>query len=201
MTTRSMVAGLLMFVTVGGMRDAAAQPPVDAFADLRSVLKVGQDVIVTDTLGDTQRGELLTISSTELTIRWRSLFRRRERSFREETVRRVQVADSTWNGSLVGLGIGVAVTVIGAQSCDDSAGCYGVLLAAPSGILAGEMIDRARNRVVFVSPGTQSAESAGDSPSVHGIPAERHAPPRVMLAPIFGASRTGATVRLRVGGP
>jgi hypothetical protein len=189
---------------------AAPPPPADSFAALSGVLRPRQPVMVTDADGETHRGTLVAISSADITIQSRVLFRRREHTFREENVRRVHLVDSDWNGALAGAGIGVVVTAIGVNECD-SLDCLWVVLPPAAGALTGALIDRSLNRLVFRSGPAKVGDSVAAWPGADGANGERRSlvvsglsaartPPRVTVVPILGGDRMGAMVRLRLAG-
>lgn len=208
---RASVAVLAVIGVVAPAINAAAQSPVDSFAALRGVLRPDQHVMVTDADGETHRGALVAISSADITIQSRVLFRRRERTFREENVRRVHLVDSDWNGALAGAGIGAVVTAIGVNTCD-SLDCLWVGLAPAAGALTGALLDQSMNRLVFRPGPTQVGDSVPEWPRVdNGGHSERRSLvvsglstgrmlPRVTVFPIVGVDRMGAMVRLRLAG-
>jgi hypothetical protein len=161
----SAVSAVLVLVAA----DAAAQAPVQSFADVQSTLRVGQKVIVTDDTGATTKGKVVSILGNQLTIDGtqaprRSLFARvfgwpgsypqKRYALTEDSVRRIRKDDPTWNGGLIGGAIGGA---LGAASCagdssDDGTCVFGVIGLAVTGWIFGMWADDSIHRTIYVSP-------------------------------------------------
>ena len=80
---------------------------LSSFDALQSILKVGQEVKVRDEWRTIQ-GRLESLSADELVISTRlGLFRgRADLTFRENVIKRIDIADSTWNGFAIGAAAG-----------------------------------------------------------------------------------------------
>lgn len=136
--------------------EAGAQTPVQSFNDLPSVLRPRQRVIVRDDTGRTSRGTVTSLARDRLELEWRTWrFQRREQVFPEASVRSIAIIDSTWNGQLIGLGVGVlGAWAMNAQCNDDSciaSALAGVALLPAAGLFVGQAIDHSMNRVIYVS--------------------------------------------------
>jgi hypothetical protein len=142
----------VMFIAV----DAIAQVPFQPFSDLPTVLRPGQRVTVRDDTGRTSRGSITALTADRIELRWRSWrFQQRQRSFDESSVRTIAVVDSTWNGQLIGLGVGILVGWSMNAQCDNEScvgsALAGVVLAPAAGLFIGQAIDRSMNRLVYVA--------------------------------------------------
>lgn len=136
---------------------AAAQTPAQSFADLQPTVKFGQRLIVKGEDGRTTKGRLVSITGNQLEIRrTRWFFREERRTFTEDSVQRIENRDSTWNGSLIGAGVGGLVMFVSLEvpACNqpDDWSCMPLLLSPIAGWVVGDAIDGAINRPVFVSP-------------------------------------------------
>ena len=158
-TACNTAGNILMFAAmVLVATDAAAQAPVQSFADLQPLLKPGQQVTVWNTDGRKVSGRVVAVSGDTLEIgrgsRW--FFRRPDRRqvFTEASVSRVDARDSTTvYGGLLGFAIGVAVVVTAAgrpATCGDL--CELSVVAPIVGPFIGAAIDGAINRSLYTSP-------------------------------------------------
>jgi hypothetical protein len=132
---------------------AAAQTPAQSFTDLQPLLKPGQRVIVTDGKGLKTTGRVVSLLGNQLEIEERRL----QIMFSEGSVRRVEADDSTWNGALIGAGVGLLLGVLAVKnpSANSEGEEMGLLGAGPLiGYFLGEAIDRETHRLLYVSPGT-----------------------------------------------
>jgi hypothetical protein len=137
--------------------EAAAQAPVQAFADLPTVLASGQRVIVRGAEGRTLRGEVVALSDGMLEIEWRRwIFQRKHRSLSESSVQSISIQDSDWNGTLLGVGVGIlAGMLVDEQLCavlEPSLKPVGAYHGALIGALIGGAVDRSVNQVVYRAP-------------------------------------------------
>ena len=146
---------LLLVVVILVADDAAAQLPVQSFADLQPLLKPGQDVMVWETDGRKIRGRVVVISGDTLEIRRppRFGFGSRRQIFAEASVSRLDHRDSTTvYGGLVGFVIGVAVSVTAWKTATgDDWNLPEVVLAPIVGSVIGAAIDGAINRSLYSS--------------------------------------------------
>ena len=135
-TRRRTICVILVVCLAAYARPVAAQTaPAQSLEELRTRLKAGDRLIVRDDSGDTARGTLSSLTDDEIEVEWRRWFRVRQQSFAETSIRRIEVQDSTWNGTLIGLAIGVAGIFVIDSTCRDPL-CLLPMLLAP-GIGAG----------------------------------------------------------------
>ena len=158
--------------------DAAAQTPVQSFAALQPTLKVGQSVFVTDDKGIVTTGRVVSIVGNQLEID--GIQREPRRSFRarllhpegpsarkrylftEDSVRRIENDDGAWNGALIGVGVGLLLTVWEVSTPQSDEGTLGtslVIFPALGGPLGGA-IDKMIHRSLYVSARGKSASFA-----------------------------------------
>jgi hypothetical protein len=148
------------------------------FEELQPLVKAGQQVIVWGDDGRKTEGRVVSLTGNQFEIRRRRWFRfRQERLvFAEDSVGRIEHRDSTWNGELLGLGIGSVTTLVACKSIKDPDdwSCLSWIALAPTvGLLSGQIIDGAINRT-YVSPGGT----------------------RVTLLPLLGRERAGLAATL-----
>ena len=148
---------LLLAVVILVANDAAAQAPVQSFADLQHLLKPGQDVMVWDTDGRKVRGRVVVVRGGTLEIRRPPRFgfgSGRRQMFAEASVSRVDHRDSTTvYGGLLGFVVGVAVSVTAWKTATaEDWNLPEVTLAPIVGSVIGATIDGAINRSVYSSP-------------------------------------------------
>ena len=156
---------------------ALAQPPVHSFEDLQKQLTIGQKIVVVDASGQRRRGAITSITGDHVAIEWWNvIFQHREQLFVADTVRKVDSVDSTWNGGLIGFGVGCLFVWWAAAAGSPLYGAFVSAFALPLGIGIGQQIDLAYNRTIF--------ESA-------------HQPNAVTLFPIVGPHEAGISARLR----
>ena len=136
--------------------DAAAQAPVQSFADLQPLIKAGQEVVVWDTDGQKIGGRVVLVSGDTLEIRrpGRFGFGSRRQVFMEASVSRVDHRDSTTvYGGLLGFAVGVAVSVAAYKtSTEEDWNLPEFVLAPIVGPFIGAAIDGAINRSLYTSP-------------------------------------------------
>lgn len=161
---RVWLCGVLAVVALMPVR-ASAQPPVRSLDELRSFLKVGDEVRVTDKSGATIQGKVIDLSAGGLGVSVNGVLR----NLPESTIRQVRKRrpDSRWNGVLIGAAIGTAAGAItktrncGATDCGEGGlvepGFYFIGAAAGAG--AGALVDGAIKKfeVVFIAPSAVSA--------------------------------------------
>ena len=130
---------------------ASAQTSVNSFELLQSIVKPGQTLVVTDQAGHETTGSVSEVSALSLTL---ALKKHEQRVFAGDTVRAIRRTDPLGNGTLVGLGIGIAATSTFAARCgrykyaEESGPCMAAamssgLLWIPMAALIGRAIDRA----------------------------------------------------------
>jgi hypothetical protein len=100
---------LLLAILVLAANDAAAQAPVESFADLQPLIKEGQQVVIQGDDGRKITGAVVSLTGNQLEIRRERWFGLRPEHlvFMEASVRRIEHKDSDWNGSLIGGGLGL----------------------------------------------------------------------------------------------
>ena len=113
---------------------ALAQEPVPAFDRLNTRLKIGDQVVVTDTQGRRRAGSLVGLSPSSLTLDGKP-----GRTFPASDVRLIEERrpDSLKNGALIGLASGFAVGAGLAASICSQDGCEGAGIAAGVALYAG----------------------------------------------------------------
>lgn len=167
---------LLLVALVLAANEAAAQAPVQSFADLQPLVKPGQQVIVWGDDGGKTTGRVVSLAGNQLEIeRWR-WFRRERRVFTEQAVGRIENYDSKRNGALLGVGIGGLITLLVCAADDWGWSCLPWITLGPlGGGLAGGAIDGAINRPLYVSAGGG----------------------RITLLPLLGRERAGLAAAIR----
>jgi hypothetical protein len=153
MTRRS----LRLLTTLAAMAIPAgvgAQTSIQSFEGLQRVLKPGEMVVVTDTNGRETRGTVRDVSASSLVI-----LSSDARTFAEPAVLRIRRTDRLANGTLIGLGIGAAVGLIGlASTAGKGDAVYfwefiGVWLCPASGAGLGAIVDHAiGNELIYNAP-------------------------------------------------
>jgi len=161
--------------------DAAAQTPVRSFAELQPLLKPGQSVIVTTDQGGKTAGEVVSILGNQLEIREGGT----RYVFTEDAVRRIQHEDGTWNGSLIGIGVGVLLARAYVSKCrstpfsERDSSCETAELSYIAdpllGWLVGALVDGLITKSLYVSP----------------------RPSAIALTPLVGRGRIGLAVTIQ----
>ncbi len=153
------------------------------------ILEPGYEVVVWDEEGRKTRGRVLSISGEEVVVTRRRRFFGRFRSLEElvfgaDSITRVDIVDSTWNGALIGAAIAPAL-VYGIWLWEDNTfpdsnlkgagtaylGSASVLMA----ILVGHGIDLSINESIYERPSQAS---------------------RVTVTPLIGRYQKGLAVRV-----
>ena len=155
-------------------------PVTDSFDALALILEPGYEVVVWDEEGRKTRGRVLSISGEEVVVTRRRRFFGRFRSLEElvfgaDSITRVEIVDSTWNGiaigTVVGTGLVFGLWQAALHTDDDAAYLYAYLaggaLLSP---IVGHDIDLEINESIYERP----------SPA-----------PRVTGAPLIGRDRRG----------
>jgi methionine-rich copper-binding protein CopC len=160
---------------------AHAQRAVSTFADLQTLVRVGDTVTVSASDGGQVTGTIAELSPSSLAI----LAGSERRTFNEGAVAQISQRrqDSLVNGALIGAGTGAIFAAIGNAKCSNDFGCTdspGAFFALGIGVGAGAGLglDAAivKRQIIF----------------------DRPLKPRVSVgvAPFFGRERTGAAVSL-----
>jgi hypothetical protein len=168
-----------------------AQGVATSFEQLRSRLKPGDTIQVTDDKGRKTTGQLgeLTASSLELLVRKTESVGRDARRLAERDIRKIALErrDSLLNGALIGLAAGAAPGILliagrsrgsdPIQHADIAVSIVGVPGAVGAGI--GTLIDALRfeRTTVYVPPGQSSS--------------------RLQVLPVLSTSTAGAQVSVR----
>lgn len=144
-----------------GTEDAASLGEVlQSFETLPLVLKPGQTVRVRDESGRMTRGTVVSISNDQLVVddvRVRRGFfrqRREERIYARDSVARIDLVDSVWNGAAIGAAIGIGALAWSIQHAraTNSDGLEVWFIGGPVFTLAttiGVLIDARINRPVY----------------------------------------------------
>ena len=152
--------------------EAAAQPPVQLFEQLSDVAAPGMSVVVKTTDGRSATGKVVSLTDSALAIDKRRWFFRRERvSFPAASVHRIEKSDSTWNGGLIGAGIGAAVSAVQCSRHRNEPQNWACLFwvgAAPAiGVTIGELVDSSIRQPLYVA--RARLEPTGDARGVRVI--------------------------------
>jgi len=155
--------------------------PTDSFAALEPLLGPGQEIVVTDDAGRVRRGRVASLSREQLVVAspvaagiWeamlplyfpvdvglilkRGLFNSKDRAFAEGSVARIDVVDSTRNGTLIGaaVGIGIVAGVFQWERRQPDATLKGVAtslavaVGVPVSMRIGHVLDRAINKPIY----------------------------------------------------
>ncbi len=154
------VTVLMLFPMGSGAQTPATSSHVaTSFDGLRTLLRPGNEVIVTDPSGKPTRGKIgtVTTSSLDLTIETTRLLVLRkydQRSFAETGVATVKRVDSTANGAIIGIAavLGPIILVPCPDNADGSCSVgkvFGALLLVPLGAAIGGFVDSRLNETVY----------------------------------------------------
>ena len=172
---RHMWSTLAVFVFLAPS-SAPAQPVANSFEELRQVLKKSQTVVVTDASGRQTKGKVADVSASSLVVSIPET-----RAFAEGTVREIRRTDTSRNGALIGLvvGVGAGIAAIKAM-CYDGPDCGPWLMVgaetAGIGAAIGAGIDALVNKggkVIYRSP---------------------QQTPELTISPLLGKDRQGVLV-------
>jgi hypothetical protein len=166
---------------------AWAQSVPSKFADLASRLKTGQSVVVTEADGRKTRGDVIGLSDSLITLRVRDRWGSEERrQFDESAVNSIRRTDAIWNGLLIGLGAGFVATELWTRSecgprgsdreCSVIVTALGWVTMVPGGAVAGALIDKFTNRLVYRAGGAATT---------------------IQVAPVVGPARAGLAASVR----
>jgi hypothetical protein len=145
----------------------------------------GYEVIVTDQSGVSMRGRISSISgdavvlNTGPTLPLVRALAPTERRFDAESVTRIEMVDSVWNGFLIGTAGMLAGLFVVPHMCSSFA-CGSAVSALWMGLvpLVGVGVDQVINQPIYERPSQ---------------------PPRVTIAPLSGAGQTGVVAQVRFG--
>lgn len=155
---------------------SAQETPVHSFDLLQ--IQIGQRLIVKPEEGRSVEGRLVSRIGNELAIerrRWN--FKKERKVFTEQSVRRVELMDSTLNGTLIGAGVGLLGSAVVYETCE-SLGCVlPFTLSSVLGPLLGQAIDATHNRALYTS--------------------DRGA--RITFSPVVAPHRLGLSAQIRFG--
>jgi hypothetical protein len=164
---------------------AWAQTPLNSFAALPQILKIGQEVIVRPERGGAVQGDIVSISDDEIVVKPRTGFNVTEHRFAKDMVRGIDFADPNWDGGLKGAAAGLAVMLAmtfdsGSYDPADSAEAVmvilGPLVVLPS-TFVGYAIDSMWHKNIYERPSQFSS--------------------RVTVAPMIRRDELGAMARIR----
>jgi hypothetical protein len=156
MTRESVFA--IAFVLTASTVAAQTAAPVQSFRDLQPLVTSGQEVTVWLNNGRKARGIVVSLIGDKLELRRRPPFWGRDRHdvYAESAATRIDDRDSTLNGRLIGVGLGLLVSVVAYRTADpnddDLPELPYVVFSPVVGLFIGGAIDAAINRTLFVSP-------------------------------------------------
>lgn len=157
------------------------QEPTDSFAALQPLLGAGHEIVVTDEAGRVRRGRLASLSPDQLALAspvaagaWeamlplyfpadlglvlkRALFRSRERVFTDGSVTRIDIVDSTRNGTAIGAAVGIGIVAGVFQwergrpdsTLKGMATSLAFVVGLPVSMRIGHVLDRAINKPIY----------------------------------------------------
>jgi hypothetical protein len=184
------------------------RPATASFDALQAILDSGYEIVVTDDVGRVRRGRVASISRDRLVMAspvaagsWeallplyppldggvvlkRRIFRSAERVFVEGTIRRIDIVDSTRNGTTIGaaVGVGLVAGVYQWERRQPDGNLKGlltsvaVLLGLPISLRMGHVLDRAINDSIYERDPTR---------------------PQVTVGPLLGRGAIGASAQVR----
>ena len=167
--------------------------PTTSFAALPPILETGYEVVVRDAAGRGTRGRVSAISGDHVVIfseRATPLLRLTrpavERRFPADSVERIEIVDSTWNGTLIGAGVGVGLAV-GIARWESSATPDGNSMKGLGTLVFGAL------SIVACSAAGHHLDLSMNAP-VYRRPSQA---PRVSLVPLLGRERVGVLARVQ----
>jgi hypothetical protein len=166
---------------VGADQLLKGQEPTDSFAALQPLLASGQEIVVTDDVGRVRRGRLASLSPDQLVMAspeaagtWEALLPlyfpadlgvalvrkftgRKERAFTEGSVTRVDIVDSTRNGTVIGAAVGIGIVAGVFQwergrpdsTLKGMATSLAFVVGLPVSMRIGHVLDRAINKPIY----------------------------------------------------
>jgi hypothetical protein len=143
--------------------NAFAQTAVTTFAELKSRLKVGQNIRVFNNHVNNptaSEGRVVAVNDNELEIKQGGTWWETERRlvYAADSVRRVENGDSHWNGIVIGGAIGLLLAIWEVNTPQSGEGSGGLSLALfpLAGGAIGNWMDGRINRVIYRStPGSR----------------------------------------------
>lgn len=186
MTRPTALIRFLAVTSVLTLQAVAAQAqPSESFTSLQRALKRGQAVVVEDVTGRRVRGEVAGLSDTTLTLDVsRQVHPSGRIEFTDSRVYEVVRRDSLLNGTLIGLGVGIASAVgfvrynCGPPGHDQECTLNASVVAVgfvPAGAALGALTDFLITRTLY----------------------RRSGPPALTFAPMVGRGLRGMTMTLR----
>lgn len=142
------------------------QSPTASFGELPRILQPGYEIVVWDAVGRKTRGRVSSISGDRVAVYQRAaspllrlFISPKDRAFPADSVARIDIVDSTWNGALIGAAI-APVLVFGIHRWEETAvsdsnsmkGMATVVFGGISAVLAiaiGQKIDLSMNQPVY----------------------------------------------------
>lgn len=164
-----------------------------SFDELLPILEPGYEVVVWDAAGRKARGRVSSIAGNQVTVYQqaaspllRLFIPPKDRAFPADSVARIDIVDSTWNGALIGVAI-APVLVYGIHRWEEGAvsesnsmkGMATVVFGGISAVLSiaiGQRIDLSINQPIFQ---------------------RQRRIPQVTLAPWLEPTRKGVVARIR----
>jgi len=141
---------------------------VRSFEELQTILKVGQKVAVTDDRGGEIKGKVGELTASSLVVLAPV---NRNRTFTKDSITKIRRTDSSWNGALIGLGVGAAIAAAGIKSSiyQGEAAYFWVFagswLFPTVGAITGVVVDKQTgNDPIYLAPSRASQPSVTVSP-------------------------------------
>ena len=160
---KSLGCTAVLLLLVVGVAMTEAQEVAGSFEQLRSSVRVGDKVTVTDVMGREMQGTIAELSSSSLAL----VVGKTRTEFFEADLESVSRRDSRWNGTLWGLAVGAVVGAAFEKSFVDEYGRddigYGSAVVPFAGIGAGigfavDAMIKGR-RVVYSRPSTSTMDA------------------------------------------
>jgi hypothetical protein len=178
---RSLGCTVVLLLLVFGVSMTEAQDVAGSFEQLRSLVRVGDSVTVTDVMGHETQGTIAELSSSSLAL----MVGKTRTEFSETDLETVSRRDSRWNGTLWGLAVGAILgaslekSLAGEYGRDDVG--YGSAVVPFAGIGAGigfavDAVNKGR-RVIYTRPRTSTRDAT--------------------VSPVWNTRRKGIFVSLR----
>jgi hypothetical protein len=178
---KSLGCTAVLLLLVVGVSMTEAQEVAGSFEQLRSLVRVGDRVTVTDVMGREMQGTIAELSSSSLAL----VVGTTQTEFFEADLESVSQRDSRWNGTLWGLAVGAVLGAALEKSLVDEYGRddigYGSVVVPFAGIGVGvgfavDAMIKGR-RVVYSMPRTSTRDAT--------------------ISPVWNTRRKGILVSLR----